>query len=419
MVLVEDVAFEAATGEEVLAHLFDPAFRANPYPYYARLHELGPVHRSPFGFSVLVSYRGATTALKDLRLCNRRTADELEMLLAARGTPANVVHLIRSLIPFLDPPDHTRLRSLVNKAFLPRAIADLAEPIARLTKQTLDDLTARGPDEPVDTMLDVAHPVPIGITCEMLDIPIADRHQFKAWSDDIIAQADFMGPSAEVLERAEESAEQFTSYVEALITDRRRSPGDDLLSALLRAEEAGDRLTYDEVISLVMALLLAGNETTVSFLANATLVLATHADQRARLVGDPTLLRNAIEELLRYDSPTQFLPRTATEDVDVCGLRLAEGERLMVGIGAANHDPTIFDEPGRLDLGRPDVHPLSFGHGIHYCFGAALARSIAHIYLPALFGRFPSLALAGDIEWRVNFTIRSPATAPLTTGPAA
>jgi pimeloyl-[acyl-carrier protein] synthase len=264
-----------------------------------------------------------------------------------------------------------------------------------------------------DVVADVAYPLPTTVICEILAIPEEDREEFRRWSPDLVRALDpFIGP--DVLPQVNAAAEWFRAYFERVIDVRRRSPGDDVLSGLVHAQEHGDRLTREEVISTSILLLVAGHETTVNLIGNGTLALLRHPEQRERLRSDPGLIRSAVEELLRYDSPVQLTGRTLLEDVELEGRRMRKGNQVIASLAAANRDPARFRDPDELDIGREDNHHLSFSAGIHFCLGAPLARVEGQAAIGAMTRRFATMELAtDDVEWRPTVTLRGPARLPV------
>jgi cytochrome P450 len=311
---------------------------------------------------------------------------------------------------FVDPPDHTRLRTLVNKAFTPAAIGRLRSRVEELTAQLLDRVADAGELDLVD---DLAYPLPVTVICELLGVPAQDQTRFRAWSGALVHLLDPL-VATDTLQRALAARTALRGYLGALVAQRRAYPAEDLLTALVAAEDQGHRLSEPELVSMCLLLLIAGHETTVNLIANGTLALLTNPAQRDRLAADPRLAASAVEELLRYDSPVQLTARHVLADLEVGGRRVGEGETVLAVLGAANRDPAQFPEPDRLDLARSLNRHLAFGGGIHFCLGAPLARMEAQIALTALLGRFPRLCL-GDSPptWRDTVTLRGLASLPL------
>lgn len=387
---------------EVLFNPFLPEFHADPYPFYRRLREQDPVHRSPLGFWVLTRYEDCVAVLRDQRFGREEFQ---QMLSAVYGDETEKPALPRSML-FRDPPDHTRLRALVSKAFTPRTIEVMRDHIQEIVDRLLGRALAQGG---MDVIEDLAYPLPVTVICEMLGVPVGDHAAIRGWSADIARSLDAIGlPSDQsIVDRGRTSRRALADYFRALVPERRAHPQPDLLSGLLAAEEQGDKLTEPEVIAMCLLLFIAGHETTVNLIGNGLLALLRHPDQLARVHGDPALIPNAIEELLRYDSPVQRTARIAGTDVDLAGQRVAKGTMVVTALGAANRDPAQFAEPDRLDVTRRDIRHISFGYGIHFCLGAPLARVEGQIALGTLLRRAPGLTLAETSpQWRESSVLR-------------
>jgi cytochrome P450 len=331
--------------------------------------------------------------------------------LGGAGSPL-VAEMSRWML-FQDPPDHTRLRGLVAKAFTPRAI----ERIRVRTQEIVDGLIDRVADaDGMDAIADFAFPLPVTVIAEMLGLPTADADRCRAWT---IAAGRVLDPNQtpEQVGRAIEAVEHLSGYVREQVEQRRRMPGDDLLSVLIAAEDGGERLSEDELVSTVNLLFGAGHETTVNLIGNGLLALLRNPDQLSRLRTDPSLVPNAVEELLRYDSPAQLVRRWAREDLEVCGARVAAGDELLLLAGAANRDPERFPDPDVLDVGRADVRHVSLGGGPHFCLGAMLARMEGQVAFGALAGRLPHIELATDrVQWREHIVLRGLKALPVRFG---
>jgi cytochrome P450 len=387
--------------------------RADPYPLYRRLREGDPVHRSRAvrGW-ILFRHADCLELLRDARFSAddrnyeafaRERAAAIREGLVDPEQPQEPVMLRR------DPPDHTRLRSLVSKAFTPRAIEKLQPRVEALTDELLTQLARRGE---FDLIADFAVPLPVTIIAEMLGIPAADREVFKRWSDHLVGFLDPQAsPGPEILRR---TAQELFSYIDRVAGERRRRPADDLLSALVLAEEAGDRLSQQELYGTVALLLAAGNETTTNLIGNGVLALLRHPEQLERLREEPELAASAVEELVRWDSPVQFTMRIPTEDLEFRGRQLRRGQAVVAVLASANRDPEVFAEPERLDVARGDNRHLSFGHGVHFCLGAQLARLEGRVAIGGLLRRFPDLRLAGARpRWRRLTFLRGLESLPL------
>ena len=369
----------------------------DPYPVYAALRERDPVHRSALMNAwMFARHADIDTILRDHR---RFSNDPRKGSLSNRqraGLPADEEFTML----FLDPPDHKRLRALVNKAFTPKAVNALEPHIRSLLGSLLDDI-----DDPAgfDLMQAVAQPLPVIVIAEMLGVPPEDRAQFKIWSDQ---RARTLEPSIDARERAlaEAANKSLNNYFRPIIEERRAAPQDDIVSALAQAEEEGDRLTELEMLNMLRLLLIAGNETTTNLIGNGVLALLRHPDQLQRLRDYPSLIPLAVDELLRFDSPVQTDFRRALEDCEVNGFPLKKRDNIVLLLGAANRDPDVFEEPDRLDVGRGDRSHLSFGRGIHHCIGAPLARLEGRVVLETLLERFSRISL-GDEQPRFRNSI--------------
>ena len=314
-----------------------------------------------------------------------------------------MVELQRRWMLFKNPPDHTRLRGLVHKAFTPRRVEQMRSQIQAITDGLLDRVQAAGR---ADLIAELAYPLPVTVIAAMLGVPAEDHAQFHAWSDALAHSLD-LTEDPEVYTRASRAAVALTAYLRTIIEQRRRQPQDDLLSALILAEEGGGRLSEDELYATVTLLLVAGHETTVNLIGNGVLALLRHPDQLRRLRDEPGLIRTAVEELLRYDSPVQATSRVARADLEIGGHTIRAGQQVSFLLGAANHDPARFADPTRLDLSRDPNPHLAFGSGIHYCLGAPLARLEGQIAINTLVQRLPGLALAPERpEHRDNYVLR-------------
>jgi len=386
----------------------DPEFLANPYPTYARLRAEDPVHHSPLDFWVLTRYEDVAAVLRDPRFIK----EPLAPFVAARFGVAVPSGVGLSMLD-RDPPDHTRLRSLVSKAFTPRVVEGLRPRIQRI----VDDLIARAEAAgSMDLIEEFAYPIPVNVICEMLGVPVEDHERFRGWSLDIARGLDsiLLPPESEVPRRSGAARHAIGEYFRELIAARRASPRGDLLSALIAAEEAGDKLSEDELLATCILLLIAGHETTVNLIGNGTLALLRHPAELRRLRETPGLIASAVEELLRYDGPVQRTARIPSTDVTIGGRTIGKGEMVMPFIAAADRDPAQFPDPDRLDLARADNRHIAFGWGIHFCLGAPLARVEGQIAIGTLARRLPNLALATDkLEYRPSLTLRGLKTLPV------
>jgi cytochrome P450 len=384
--------------------LFGPRMLANPYPYYARLRSADPVHwADQFGGWVLTRYADVVTVLRSpdasserMNLARQRLGPEFQAIYEFRS------HSMLNV----DAPRHTRMRSLVNKAFTPRTVEELTPFIRTFVDEALGRALARGR---MDMMADLAFPLPATVIAEMLGVPPADRDRFKKWSDDTTAAVGNLPSnlSPDVVRKSIVAMGELQAYFRSIIAQRRAEPRDDLISALVKAQEEGDRLSEQELLANCVLLLNAGHETTTNLIGNGTLALLRHPDQLKRLRDEPSLLSSAIEELLRYDSPVQFTSRILKADMELGGKLMRAGQVVLLLLGAANRDPEQFPEPDRLDIGRPDNKHIAFGLGPHFCLGAPLARLEGRIVFEALLRRAPRMRLDGPTpRYRQNFNLR-------------
>jgi cytochrome P450 len=379
----------------------DPEFLADPYPTYHRLRMEDPVHYSPLGFWVLTRYEDVAAVLRDARFIK----EPLAALVAARFG-SEVPRGVGLSMLDRDPPDHTRLRSLVSKAFTPRVVEGLRPRI----QEIVDGLVARAEAAgTMDVIEEFAYPIPVNVICEMMGVPVEDHERFKGWSLDIARGLDsiWLPPDSEIPRRSAAARHAISDYFRELIAQRRASPRGDLLSALIAAEEAGDKLNEEELLATCILILIAGHETTVNLIGNGVLALLRNPEELRRLRATPGLITTAVEELLRYDGPVQRTARVASDEATIGGRTIHKGEMVMPFIGAADRDPAHFPEPDRLDLARADNRHIAFGWGIHFCLGAPLARVEGQIAINTLVRRLPRLALVSDtVEYRQSLTLR-------------
>ena len=380
-----------------------PEGRADPYSRYAALRTHAPVHHSAIGFWVLTRYDDCQQLLRDPRVGKdfSNAADALGLGEEQRAEQA-AFRNDRSNMLFADPPDHTRLRGLATRAFTPRTVEALRPSIVTL----VDDLLDGFGDGEVDVMDALAFPLPVTVIGEMLGVPAADRPQFRPLVRASTALLE-LSITPEALAEATAAGTTMEEYFRDLVAERRARPRDDLLTQLIEAEDKGDQLTEYELISTAILLFAAGFETTTHLIGNGLLALLHDPGQLDRLRHDRSLLRPAVEELLRYDSPVQITARTAYEEIEVGGHAVEPGSAVIALLGAANRDPQRFRDPDRLDVGRSEGSPLSFGSGIHYCLGAALARLEFAVVLDRLLDRFPTWELVGGPpQHRDSLTLR-------------
>ncbi|MFI6288419.1 cytochrome P450 [Streptomyces sp. NPDC051018] len=398
--------------------LFTWEFATDPYPAYAWLREHAPVHRTtlPSGVEawLVTRYADARQALADQRLSkNPVHHDEPAHARGRTGIPGERKAELMTHLLNIDPPDHTRLRRLVSKAFTPRRVAEFAPRVQELTDRLIDGFAGRGS---ADLIHEFAFPLPIYAICDLLGVPPEDQDDFRDWAGMMIRHGG--GPRGGVAR----SVKKMRGYLAELIHRKRESPGDDLISGLIRASDHGEHLTENEAAAMAFILLFAGFETTVNLIGNGVYALLRHPEQRARLqasldAGEAGLLETAVEELLRYDGPVEMATwRFATEALTIGGREIAAGDPVLVVLAAADRDPEKFGRPDVLDLSRSDNQHLGYGHGIHYCLGAPLARLEGQTAIATLLRRLPDLRLTGDpadLRWRGGLIMRGLRTLPV------
>jgi len=382
----------------------DPAFIADPYPFYRRLREEAPVFKTPQGMWLLTRYEDVNFALRDKRFGKDYAGTVRRRYGEDRMHEPTFANLGRTML-VVDPPDHTRLRSLVTKAFTARHISEMRARIAKVVNEQLDRVADKGE---MDVIRDLAHRLPVIVICDMLGIPEEHRAPFLHASNVSGRVLDPVPMSREELDRSNVATQMGNQYFDQLCELRRREPRDDLTTELVRAEEAGDRLTSEELRANIGLLFGAGHETTTNLIGNGLLALHRAPEQWQRLKDDPSLIAGAIDELLRFDSSVQMTARVTMSDVEVGGVTIPAHENVIMLLGAANRDPAQYSDPEKLDVGRQNVRPMSFGGGIHHCLGAQLARLEGELVFTALIERMPTLELPEKDKpaWRQNFTLR-------------
>lgn len=385
---------------------WDPAFVADPYPAYAELRARGRVEYYEPSDQWLVPHHADVSALlRDRRLGrtyrHRFTHEDFGRTAPPAGQEPFHVLNDHGMLD-LEPPDHTRIRRLVSKAFTPRTVERLQPYVRELAGRLVDGLVEAGGG---DLLTEVAEPLPVAVIAEMLGVPEADRAPLRPWSADICGMYE-LNPSEETARRAVRASVEFSEYLRELIAERRRRPGDDLISGLIAAHDEGDRLTEQEMISTCVLLLNAGHEATVNATVNGWWALFRNPDQLAALRADHALVPGAVEELMRYDTPLQMFERWVLDDIEIGTTTVPRGAEIALLFGSANHDPEVFDAPGRLDLKRPENPHISFSAGIHYCIGAPLARIELAASMRALLEKAPTLEAAAEPERHPNFVIR-------------
>jgi hypothetical protein len=398
---------EAANDPWRGANPLDPEFRNDPYPALKRLRELEPVHHTPLGLWRLCRYDDCVRMLRDLPVGVRRTDGTLP------GVDESEPENRRNFMLQQDPPNHTRLRKLVSRAFTPRAIGRLAPSIDKVVGECLDRVA--GSDR-MDVIADLALPVPSTLICEMLGVPLEDRDRFTQWTAEATHGLAAQVAPQEVLDRARSAGLALAAYFEDLIAERRGSLGDDILSGMIRAEAEGDRLNHDELISQSIGLLIAGFETTIGLIGNGVRQLLLHPEQLARLRAEPQRIDTAVEECLRFDGPIPLTLRIPHADVRFGETTIPRDSTVMVLLAAANRDPERFPDPDRFDIGRDPNPHIAFGGGAHLCLGTHLARMETRAAIGGLVARFPRLALESQsVEWGASL-FRVPGSLPVAIG---
>jgi unspecific monooxygenase len=385
---------------------WDPAFLADPYPAYAELRDRGRVHWFEPTNQWLVPHHADVSALLRDRRLGRTYQHRFTHEDFGRTAPPpehEPFHVLNDHgMLDLEPPDHTRIRRLVSKAFTPRTVEQLKPYVQGLAGELVSGLVEAGGG---DLLTDVAEPLPVAVIAEMLGIPDSDRAQLRPWSADICGMYE-LNPSEETATKAVRASVEFSEYLLELIAARRKEPGDDLISGLIAAYDEGDRLTEQEMISTAVLLLNAGHEATVNSTVNGWWALFRNPDQLAALRADHSLIPSAIEELMRYDTPLQLFERWVLDEIEIDGTTIPRGAEIAMLFGSANHDATVFETPAELDLTRKENPHISFSAGIHYCIGAPLARIELAASMTALLEQAPTLRLAAEPERKPNFVIR-------------
>ena len=403
------------TTQPIVFNPLDPAFRANPYPIYERILAEDPVHMTVFGVRAFARHADVLAILRDPK---RFSSDDRkspfyqpisESFAVNRSEPVvqpteGVSDADRPFL-FMDPPDHTRLRRLVNHAFSAKTVEAMRPRVQEIVDELLDKVEAKGS---MEAIADLAYPLPVAVICEMLGVPKEDQPVFGGWSVELAKSLDpAIGQPDDVIARRVKAVQDSRAYFRALAAERRKNPGSDLLSALIAAEDEGDKLSEGELLSTCTLLLIAGHETTVNLIGNGVLQLLRHPDELARFRADPGLAPGVVEEVLRFDPPVQFDGRICVEETEVGGTTVAPGEFVMQLIGAANRDPSVFEEPGRFDITRNSTNHIAFGYGIHFCLGAPLARLEGQIALRSVVQRFPGMRQESEeLRYKDQITIR-------------
>jgi cytochrome P450 len=391
----------------------DPQHLADPYPGYARLRVLDPVHRSErYSCWILTRHADVVAVLRHPRTSVARHSENHISNSAfpeIRSELRSLADALRRVLMFLDPPDHTRIRGLIARAFTPSVVARYRPRIQETIDTLLDEAEQRGT---IDFIQDFAYPLPAIVIAGILGVPPEERDVFKRWSDDLGALLDPMLPQP-VVDRAQRSASEMHAFLQEIFRERRVRPRDDLVSALVAAEECGDVLSESELFSTCALLLGAGHQTTTNLLGNSLWALLHDPGERRRLQASPRLAASAVEEFLRYDSPTQATGRRATAPLAIGGRTIPAGDFVVLALAAANRDPEVFEEPDRLDLGRTPNRHLTFSAGIHYCLGTHLARTEVRLALATFLRRFPAFKLCAEARRKTGVVSRGLASLPL------
>lgn len=396
-----------------LYRLLDPQVLANPYPLYHRLRTEDPVHWDPFLHAwVVTRYRDVVHVLHYFSANRTPTPEQLSAMgLSALNPVAQV--MVRQML-FLDAPAHTRLRGLASVAFTPRRVERLRGHIQEIVDGLLDRVVQAGR---ADVIADLAEPMPAIVTAELMGVPVADHEQLKSWSADFAEMLGNFQHNPDRIPRVLRSVENMTAYFRSAIHQQREHPRDGLIHALMTAEVDGSRLTEEEVIANVIVTMVGGQETTTNLIGNGVLSLLRNPDQLQKLREDSSLIPSAVEELLRYESPSQHTARLAPEDVELGGKRISKRQAVIAVMGAANRDPERFPDPDRLDITRQDNRHVAFGWAAHFCFGAPLARIEGQIAFETILRRLPNLALEPQpLVWRHNLGLRGLAALPVVFG---
>jgi cytochrome P450 len=394
-----------------LYHLLDPEVLANPYPLYHKLRSDDPVHWDSFLHAwVVTRYADVVHVLYHFSANRTPTPEQLSTMGLSALSPIAQV-MVRQML-FMDPPDHTRLRTLASAAFTPRRVELLRSHIQEIMNGLLDAVVSKGR---MDVIADFASPAPAIVTAEMLGVPVADQEQLKDWSSDFAEMLGNFQHNPDRFPRVLRSVESMCSYFRSAMRDQQVHPREGLVRAMMAAEVEGAKLTEEEIIANLIVTMVGGQETTTNLIGNGVLTLLRNPAEMERLKKDSSLIPSAVEELLRYESPSQHTARLAPADVEMGGKQIRKRQAVIAVMGAANRDPERFSEPDRLDIGRQDNRHLAFGWAAHFCFGAALARLEGQIAFETLLRRLPNLALdtTTPLEWRHNLGLRGLTALPV------
>ncbi len=386
-----------------LYHLLDPEVLANPYPLYHRLRSEDPVHWDPFLHAwVVTRYTDVVVVFQRFSADRTPTPEHLSAMGLSMLTPLAQL-MVRQML-FLDPPAHGRIRGLASRAFTPRRVEMLRSHIQDITDSLLDTVQAQSR---MDVIADLGVPLPAIVTEELLGVPTSDRHLLTKWSTDFAEVLGNFQHNPDRAKRVLRSVNEMVEYFQAAVREHRAHPCDDLISGFVTADIDGDRLTDEEIVANTIVTMVGGQETTTNLIGNGVLTLLRHPDELAMLTADPSLMPSAVEELLRYESPSQHTARLAPDDVELGGKLIRKRQAVIAVMGAANRDPERFPDPDRLDLCRQDNRHVAFAWASHFCFGAPLARIEGQIAFETLLRRMPNLKLeSGPITWRTNLGLR-------------
>jgi len=408
-------AFAASEPDHTLSlyHLLDPEVLADPYPLFHRLRTQDPVHWDPFLHAwIATRYKDVVAVLHHYSAERTPTPEQLAAMGLASLNP--IAEIMVKQMLFLDPPAHTRLRSLASQAFTPQRVEVLRTHIREITNRLLDKVQGKGH---MDVIADLAEPLPCIVTAEMLGVPVDDFQQLKTWSQDFAEMLGNFQHNPERAPRILKSVLEMAKYFRSAMREQRLHPHEGLVSSLMNAEIQGDRLSEEEVVANCIVTMVGGQETTTNLIGNGVLALLRNLDQLEKLRSDLSLIPSAVEELLRYESPSQHTARLAPEDTILGGRRIRKRQAVIAVMAAGNRDPERFPDPDRLDIARPDNRHLAFGWAAHFCFGAALARIEGQVAFELMLRRLPNWALEpGPLVWRSNLGLRGLTRLPLRFG---
>jgi pimeloyl-[acyl-carrier protein] synthase len=395
-----------------LSLLLDPEVLADPYPLYHRLRSTDPVHWDPYLHAwVVTRYEDVITVLTHFSAARTPTPEHFEALGVPEASP--IAKLMVKQMLFMDGTAHARVRRLASPAFMPAPVRAMRNRIQEITTRLIDDIESRGPGR-IDLLADFAEPLPAIVTAEMLGVPVADHVQLKSWSATFAQMLGNFQHNPDRLGDVQRAVENLNAYFQDAIREQRKHPQPGLIHTFMTSEVEGDRLTDEEIIANCIVTMVGGQETTTNLIGNGMLSLLRNPTQLARLRRDPDIMPAAVEELLRYESPSQHTARLAPDDTTLAGKPIRKGQAVIAVMAAGNRDPARFPDPDRLDFDRPNNRHLAFGWAAHFCFGAPLARVEAHVAFQSFLDRFPVLELTGEpLVWRENLGLRGLVSLPL------